>query len=263
MVSNGSQKLRYLSKRLFLYFAGISSRENLLENQTLRYAAWVMAFFTCVGNLMVLWGRYKYRDENRSVSLVIRSLAVSDFIMGVYLIIISFYDLKYRDSYHKNADAWMESWGCVLAGVLSVVSSEVSILILTFMSIERFLLISDPFSHHRLNTKNVMMALYIIWLVGVSIAILPAILYQTSYKFYGIHNGGTCFPLFIQEKYSPGWPYSAFVFLGLNLTLLLLIATLYTVLLFSIWQTRRATTLDFLDCEFAIRYCCSSCFCRD
>jgi relaxin family peptide receptor 2 len=203
---------------------------------------------------MVLWGRSKFRDDDRCVSLVVRSLAVSDFFMGVYLIIISFYDLKFRNEYHLKADAWMESWGCIAAGTLSVISSEVSILILAFMAIERFLLISDPFSNYRSNTKNVLMALYIIWLFGVTIAVLPAILYQTSYNFYGIHNGGTCFPLFLREKYSPGWTYSAFVFLGINLSLLLLIATLYTLLLFSIWQTRRATTLNFLDCEFAIRF---------
>lgn len=53
-----------------------------------------------------------------------------------------------------------------------------------------------------------------------------------------------------------GWEYSAFVFLGINLTLLLMIAILYSALLFSIWRTRRqcATTSNLLDCEFAIRF---------
>ena len=236
----------------FFYFLGISN-EDLLMNPTLRYAAWMMALLTCIGNTMVLWGRFTFRDENRSVSMVIRNLAVADLIMGIYLAIISLQDFRYRQSYHIVASEWVQSWGCALAGALSMVSSEVSILILTFMSIERFLLISDPFGHHRLNTKNVMLSLYVIWLIGVSIAIFPVILFRSSTKFYGIHNGGTCFPLFIHDKYSSGWEYSAFIFLGINLTLLLLITTLYTALLISIWRTRRATTLDFFDCEFAIR----------
>lgn len=185
--------------------------------------------------------------------MVIRNLAVSDFIMGIYLGIIGFQDIRYRNEYHKNSGEWIKSWGCALAGILSMISSEVSILILTFMSIERFLLISDPFGHHRLNTKNVVMSLYVIWLFGVSIAILPAILFHSTTKFYGIYNTGTCYPLFIQERFAPGWEYSAFIFMGINLSLLILIATLYTTLLFSIWKTRRATTLNFLDCEFAIR----------
>lgn len=203
---------------------------------------------------MVLWGRFKFKDENRSVSMVIRNLAVSDLFMSVYLGIISIVDYQHRENYHQVASSWTQSWGCSVAGILSMISSEVTILILTFMSIERFLLISDPFGHHRLNTKNVLMSLYIIWLIGVSIAILPAILFHSSTKFYGIHNGGTCFPLFIIEKYPSGWFYSAFVFLGINFSLLALIASLYSALLISIWKTRRATTLDFFDCEFAIRW---------
>lgn len=234
-------------------FAGVSSSVDLLTNPTLRYAAWIMAVITCLGNLMVLWGRFKFRDENRSVSIVIKNLAISDLIMSFYLAIISLQDFRYRDAYHTNASQWVQSWGCIAAGILSMISAEVTILILTFMSIERFLLISDPFGHHRLNTKNVMMSLYIIWLIGVSIAILPAILFHSSTKFYGIHNGGTCFPLFIHEKYPMGWQISAFIFFGINLSLLLLIAALYTALLFSIWQTRCATTLKFCDYEFAIR----------
>lgn len=246
----------FLLPTIFLAFSippGISSAD-LLMNPTLRYAAWIMALLTCIGNSMVLWGRFTFRDENRSVSMVIRNLAVADLIMGFYLAILSLQDLRYRQNYDQVAAQWVQSWGCALAGVLSMVSSEVSILILTFMSIERFLLISDPFGHQRLNTKNVMLSLYVIWLIGVSIAILPVILLHSSTKFYGVHNGGTCFPLFIHDKYSSGWEYSAFIFLGINLTLLLLIATLYSALFVSIWRTRRATTLEFCDCEFAIRW---------
>jgi relaxin family peptide receptor 2 len=207
----------------------------------LRYALWFMAFLTCVGNISVLWGRF--RDENRSVSLVIRNLAFSDMIMGVYLIIIGYKDTLYRDVYHENSAKWITSWECAFTGILAMTSAEVSIFILTFMSIERFLLISDPFGHHKLDTKFVMLSLYAIWLIGVSIAILPVILFRSSTKFYGVYNGATCFPLFIEEVYPTGWIYSAFVFLGINFPLL-----------FSIFRTRRATSLNFIDCEFAIRY---------
>lgn len=51
-----------------------------------------------------------------------------------------------------------------------------------------------------------------------------------------------------------GWQYSAFVFLGINMFLLVLIATLYTALLVSIWRTRKATPLAMFDFEFAIRF---------
>lgn len=132
-------------------------------------------------------------------------------------------------------------------------SSEVSMLILAFMSVERFLLIADPFGgHRRLDSRNVLTSMIAIWTVGGTIAIIPVIHWRSSTRFYGTYSG-TCFPLHVQERFPLGWQYSAFVFLGVNLSLLMLIASLYTALLVSIWKTRRATPLAVLDCEFAIR----------
>lgn len=58
----------------------------------------------------------------------------------------------------------------------------------------------------------------------------------------------------LQEGFPIGWQYSAFVFIGINMFLLILIATLYTALLVSIWRTRKATPLAMFDFEFAIRF---------
>lgn len=133
-----------------------------------------MATITCVGNSLVLWGRFMQRDENRAVSMVIRNLAISDFLMGIYLMIIGFQDYRYRNTYSITAYDWITSWECVAVGVLAMISSEVSLLILTFISIERFLLIADPFGGHRkLTTQNVFLCLFTIWMIGILIAIIP------------------------------------------------------------------------------------------
>lgn len=115
-----------------------------------------------------------HRDENRAVSLVIRNLAVSDILMGFYLSIIGIQDIRYRDEYHSNSYDWVASWYCVGVGILAMISSEVSLMILTFISIERFLLIAGPFGGRKqLTTENVSLCLFIIWVIGVSIAIIP------------------------------------------------------------------------------------------
>ncbi|XP_059621813.1 relaxin receptor 1 [Phlebotomus argentipes] len=233
---------------------GISTLADLLSKPVLRYSAWLMALVTCMGNGLVLWGRFALRDENRAVSMVIRNLAVADMLMGFYLVIISIQDFRYRSRYHEVAQDWASSWNCTLAGLLAMTSSEVSMLILAFMSVERFLLIADPFGgHRRLDSRNVLTSMIAIWTVGGTIAIIPVIHWRSSTRFYGMHSG-TCFPLHVQERFPLGWEYSAFVFLGVNLSLLMLIASLYTALLVSIWRTRRATPLAVLDCEFAIRF---------
>uniref|UniRef100_A0A1I8Q2L5 G-protein coupled receptors family 1 profile domain-containing protein n=1 Tax=Stomoxys calcitrans TaxID=35570 RepID=A0A1I8Q2L5_STOCA len=233
---------------------GVSSFKDLLSKPVLRYSAWIMAVITITGNIMVLWGRFIYRDENKAVTMVIRNLALADILMGFYLLIIGMQDHRYRNVYHRVALDWITSWHCAAVGALAVSSSEVSMLILAFMSLERFLLIADPFrGHHHISVRNIFFALLTIWVMGVGIAVAPVILWHSSTKFYGTYSG-TCFPLHIQEPYPLGWQYSAFMFLGVNLFLLIMIAFLYTALLVSIWRTRKATPLSLLDCEFAVRF---------
>jgi hypothetical protein len=58
-----------------LYAPGVSSLKHLLVKPILRVTVWVVAAVTCVGNGMVLWGRFSARDENKVHSLVIKNLA--------------------------------------------------------------------------------------------------------------------------------------------------------------------------------------------
>lgn len=80
---------------------GISSYKDLLSKPVLRYSAWIMAGITISGNIMVLWGRFIYRDENIAVTMVIRNLALADMLMGFYLITIGAQDYRYRNEYYK------------------------------------------------------------------------------------------------------------------------------------------------------------------
>ncbi|XP_030374368.1 relaxin receptor 2 [Scaptodrosophila lebanonensis] len=235
---------------------GISSLQDLLSKPVLRYSAWIMATLTISGNVMVLWGRFIYRDEHMAVTMVIRNLALADMLMGFYLITIGVQDYRFRNEYYKVALDWISSWQCTAIGTLAVSSSEVSMLILAFMSLERFLLIADPFKGHRsISVRIICLSLLCIWFTGVGLAVTPVLLWHSGKHFYGSHSG-TCFPLHIHEAYPLGWQYSAFVFLGVNLFLLIMIALLYTALLISIWRTRKrsATPLSLLDCEFAVRF---------
>ncbi|KAH8334965.1 hypothetical protein KR074_011934 [Drosophila pseudoananassae] len=234
---------------------GVSSFQDLLSKPVLRYSTWVMATLTIAGNVLVLWGRFIYRDENMAVTMVIRNLALADMLMGFYLVTIGVQDYRYRNKYYTVVLDWITSWQCTVIGTLAVSSSEVSMLILAFMSLERFLLIADPFRGHRSIGSRVMwLALLCIWLTGVGLAVVPVLLWRSSsLPYYGSYSG-TCFPLHIHEPFPLGWLYSAFVFLGVNLLLLVMIAMLYTALLISIWRTRSATPLTLLDCEFAVRF---------
>lgn len=94
--------------------------------------------------------------------------------MGLYLFIIGLHDMKFRNVYNSEAHFWMSSWTCTFSGILAMVSSEVSVLLLVFMTIDRFLLIAIPFGRHSaLNARDTSLTLACIWLIGIGIAVIP------------------------------------------------------------------------------------------
>ncbi|XP_036141696.1 relaxin receptor 1 [Monomorium pharaonis] len=232
---------------------GVSSMSHLLDKPLLRAAVWSVSCVTCLSNSLVLWGRYTARDENQVLSIIIKNLAVSDMLMGIYLLVIAIADARFRDNYKEEASTWMSSWPCTLLGALAMTSSEVSVLILSFMSVERFILISAPLKCHRAMTSQAASSsMIVIWIVGLIIALVPVIHWRSSTRFYGVN--GMCFPLHIDDPYLLGWEYSAFIFLGLNLIGLMIIGYVYVAMFTSIWRTRRATPLSVGDSEFALRF---------
>ncbi|KAI4480633.1 hypothetical protein M0804_010186 [Polistes exclamans] len=232
---------------------GLSSLTHLLSTSMLKGAVWGISCVTFIGNAFVLWERFTAKDENRVLSILIKNLAVSDMLMGVYLFIIALVDLQFRDNYNKEANSWMSSWACTFLGVLAMISSEVSVLILSFMSCERFVLIAAPLKgHHAMKPQTATASIMIIWIIGFILAVIPVIHWRNSTRFYGAN--GMCFPLHIEDPYSIGWQYSAFIFLGVNLLGLITIGYVYVGMFASIWRTRHATPLSAGDMEFALRF---------
>lgn len=101
--------------------------------------------------------------------------------MGVYLFFLGVFDVKFRGQYNRNSLVWMESLECRTIGFLAMLSSEVgrlinrvcklkgcqwiqipdkhvlffffspqvSVLLLTYLTLEKFLVIVFPFNNLR------------------------------------------------------------------------------------------------------------------
>ncbi|XP_066155554.1 relaxin receptor 2-like isoform X2 [Euwallacea fornicatus] len=232
---------------------GISSRDRLLSKPIFRYSNWIMCLITLSGNSLVLFGRFLFRDENKNLSIVIKNLAIGDSLMGVYLLIIAYHDLKYRDNYNEFARKWMSSWDCVITGMIGMTSLEVSVMFLVFLSLDRYFAITMPYKKHgSLNFKETWRVVFCIWCFGISVSVIPIVGFLSSTKFYGIN--GLCLPLYIDDPYLIGWQYSAIIFFGINAPSLLVIIYTYAGMFISIKNTRNATSIPETDCEFAIRF---------
>ncbi|XP_071362454.1 relaxin receptor 2a isoform X3 [Trachinotus anak] len=215
---------------------GISSFEDLLANIVLRVSVWVMAFITCFGNLFVIGMRSLIRAENNLHAACIKVLCCADCLMGVYLFFVGVFDVKFRGQYNRNALLWMESVECRTIGFLAMLSSEVSVLLLTYLTMEKFLVIVFPFSNLRPGKLQTGVVLASIWLLGFIIAAVPLMNEDMFGNYYG--RNGVCFPLHSDRQEKPtAQGYSTGIFLGLNLVAFLVIVFSYSSMFFSIYKT--------------------------
>ena len=120
-----------------------SSCEDLMDNYALQVSIWVLGITAFVGNLFVVVWRVR-TDRHKVSSFFIINLGISDFMMGVYMLIIASIDVYYRGTYIIHADNWRASGLCQLAGILSMLSSEVSVFMLTAITVDRAITILFP-----------------------------------------------------------------------------------------------------------------------
>ncbi|XP_019385651.1 PREDICTED: relaxin receptor 2 isoform X3 [Crocodylus porosus] len=240
------KKFRYCSYALHVRICtpltdGISSFEDLLANNVLRVFVWVIACITCFGNLFVIGMRSFIRAENKTHAMSIKILCCADCLMGVYLFFIGIFDVKYRGEYKKYAVLWMESLPCHIMGFLAMLSTEVSVLLLTYLTLEKYLVIVFPFSNIRPGKHQTVIILVSIWIIGFVIAIIPF----GDEDFFGNYYGknGVCFPLYSdQTEEIGGKGYSFGIFLGVNLLAFIIIVFSYVGMFYSIKKTALQTS---------------------
>ncbi|XP_056417771.1 relaxin receptor 1 isoform X3 [Hyla sarda] len=215
---------------------GISSLENLLASIVQRVFVWVVSVATCFGNIFVICTRPYIRSENKLHAMCIISLCCADCLMGIYLFVIGYYDVKYRGEYNKNAQSWMDSTQCRLVGSLAILSTEVSVLLLTYLTLEKYICIVYPFRYLKPGKCRTIITLILIWIIGFIIAFIPLSNEHIFHNYYG--TNGVCFPLHSEQpETTAAQIYSVVIFLGVNLAAFIIIVFSYSSMFYSIHQT--------------------------
>lgn len=112
------------------------------------------------------------------------NLAIADFVMGVYLLLIAVTDLRTMGEYFNYAIDWQHGLGCKVAGFLTVFSSELSIYTLTVITMERYFPIAYPLQiNKRLKLSFAFKIMLAGWLYSLLMAALPL-------PFFGISSYG-------------------------------------------------------------------------
>ena len=205
-----------------------------MKNNLLRMCIWILGLLAFIGNIVVIFWRLKMRDDNKVQSFMLTNLACADFLMGVYLLIIAIKDLQWQGEYFKHDVTWRRSHLCRIAGALSMLSSEVSVLMLSAITADRLICVVFALKMRPLSLKTARIICTCVWITGITISVIPltGISYFWNKKkdigFFG--SSAVCLPLqFSDHKYA-GWEYATAFFITLNGVAFLFILTAYVLM---------------------------------
>lgn len=230
---------------------------------------WVLGISALVGNIYVVTVRILEKKQSpiqAKQSYLITNLAISDSIMGIYMVILASVDVYYGQDYFLYSDQWRSSALCKVASVLSLLSSEGSILFITLISFDRFLSLVFPFSDFKLGTKHCKIITVVIWLLSATLGIVPTIMAGPDSDFYDLSDVCIGLPLItrpssfriesesivgkdslaqqsftlpVADEYRPAWYFSIAIFLGLNLVCFMGILCLYIAIFINVRIVRK------------------------
>ena len=167
--------------------------DRLLSDRTLVVIMWFIGLNALCGNVFVLIWRRKTKDTNKVQTFLLSNLAMSDFLMGIYMLLIASADIYFGEYFPMHAEIWRKGTTCRIAGTVSIVSSEASVFFITLISIDRFINIRFPFSHCKMEKKSSTIIVTLSWLTALTLGLVPSILAGKNYKLYD--NSHVCIGL--------------------------------------------------------------------
>ena len=104
----------------------------LLSMTALSIITWILGLFATLGNgFVLLWRQLKDGGrENKVQAILLSNLALSDFLMGIYMLIIAAADVYYGEYFPMNAEEWRTGFICRIASTLAITSSELGLCLL-------------------------------------------------------------------------------------------------------------------------------------
>ena len=219
----------------------ISSCEDLLQSGLYRVFLWLISFLSLLGNMFCLVVRVcVYRSVSTGgFHVFVTNLSMADLLMGVYIAFIGGADAIYRGKYLHFDEIWMHSVACKVAGFLSLLSSEVSVLIIWLITLDRFIVLHFPFSTMRFQRISAAVACSVTWLVGWILAITPLLPMTSHWEFFS--QTGICIPLPVTRQDFKGKAYSFSVFIVFNFILFLFISNGQAFIYWSVWKNAYKT----------------------
>ena len=167
--------------------------DRLLSDRVFMVVMWLIGLNAIGGNVFVLSQRQKTTNKNNVQTFLLRNLAMSDLLMGVYMLLIASADIYFGKYFPMRAETWRSGITCRIAGAISIISSEASVFFVTLISIDRFVNIKHHFSRRKLGQKSSAFVAIILWIIALLLGIVASSLAGENNLFYD--NSHVCIGL--------------------------------------------------------------------
>ena len=207
----------------------ISSCTNIVSWDIGRIMLSVVAVVSSVGNVLCILHITLARQSSRTSSqdAVVIHLAVSDFLMGVFLSVIRVTDLLYKGDYFWYDVTWRHSTSCKLSAFLSFVCGTVSPMIITIITLQCCGPLYTATVSRICRARVTHLVCTTAWLVGVALATVPLLPVASHWRLYS--QSALCLPTPISTTHSAGQDYVVAVLVVLRLTLAVLMCVAHVL----------------------------------
>ena len=222
----------------FAFNDNFASCHSMFRNLAPRRSLWVVGLLSLFGSVFVVGWQYFLPDNNMVQSIMLVNLGISDGIMGIYLIIIGIKDLQWSGEYYLHDYEWRTGWFCHFNGAMSVLSSEVSVMMISLIAWDRLKNIVFPYTFAKITPRQTRIMCAVIWLVGGIMAFLPL----SGMRYFGDWYYGknvVCLPLQLSPQLQEGWEFSTSIFIIFNFSLFIFIMVAYLAILLKSWSSSR------------------------
>ena len=165
-----------------------SSETEMIADLGIKSAFWIIGILVIAGNSYVIITTVTFLKKKRTPSsvrfhqFIILNISIADFIMGIYLIKIAFYDAAFSGTYGTVDREWRSSLKCSVIGSLAVISSETSCFLMVVLTGFRLKNITQAVESLTASLRPWKICIIAAWIFSFSLGIVP-MLPQTSQYF--------------------------------------------------------------------------------
>ena len=200
-----------------------STCEDLLGKE--RYVLWLNGLTANLGNILSFKRHLLLHRLNPEFAhaFFLLNMAVSDFLMGIYVTIFVSADINLSGKYAFDEETWMSSIWCQLGAMLSLLSIIVTSAFLLLLIVDRIFVIKFPSGKIHFTRKHSIILSVVIWIAASIVAVVP-VLHSTYVTKETYSNFGVCLGLHMEMDRSLAWLFlllvlACFGFITLLLTL--------------------------------------------